>query len=68
MKKVILKHCLVEDLQINCILSVCLSACLSFLDLSGTPSINVPEQNKMFSVPTLSSPPPPQEYLPRNLF
>ncbi|TMS23308.1 Hemogen [Larimichthys crocea] len=35
-------------------------------DMSGTPSINVPEQNKMFS--TLSSPPPPQEYLPGNSF
>ncbi|XP_040891130.1 BCL-6 corepressor-like protein 1 isoform X2 [Toxotes jaculatrix] len=35
-------------------------------DVSETPSINVPEQNKMFSVPTLSSPPPPQEYLPGN--
>ncbi|KAM9362861.1 uncharacterized protein hemgn isoform 2-T2 [Symphorus nematophorus] len=37
-------------------------------DLNGTPSISVPEQNKMFSVPTLSSPPPPQEYLPGNSF
>ncbi|XP_040002895.1 helicase SRCAP isoform X2 [Xiphias gladius] len=35
-------------------------------DLSETPSINVPEQNKMLSIPTLSSPPPPQEYLPGN--
>ncbi|XP_060913894.1 BCL-6 corepressor-like protein 1 isoform X2 [Labrus mixtus] len=30
-------------------------------DVSGTP-----EENKMFSVPTLSSQPPPQEYLPGN--
>ncbi|XP_070779600.1 brain acid soluble protein 1 isoform X2 [Enoplosus armatus] len=37
-------------------------------DLSETPSINIPEQNKMFSIPTLSSPPPPQEYLPGNSF
>ncbi|XP_076583616.1 hemogen isoform X1 [Chaetodon auriga] len=37
-------------------------------DLSETPSISAPEQNKMFSVPTLSSPPPPQEYLPGNSF
>ncbi|XP_018517074.1 calphotin isoform X1 [Lates calcarifer] len=35
-------------------------------DLTEMPLINVPEQNKMFSVPTLSSPPPPQEYLPGN--
>ncbi|XP_045902215.1 vegetative cell wall protein gp1 isoform X4 [Micropterus dolomieu] len=37
-------------------------------DLSETPSINIPEQNKMFSIPTMSSPPPPQEYLPGNSF
>ncbi|XP_070684594.1 uncharacterized protein hemgn isoform X2 [Pempheris klunzingeri] len=37
-------------------------------DLSETPLTTVPEQNKMFSVPTLSSPPPPQEYLPGNSF
>ncbi|XP_026216654.1 skin secretory protein xP2 isoform X2 [Anabas testudineus] len=35
-------------------------------DLTETPQISVPEQNKMFSVPTLSSPPPSQEYLPGN--
>eukprot|EP00064_Thunnus_orientalis_P017376 superscaffoldBa00003668_g17457 len=35
-------------------------------DLSETPLINVPEQNKMFSIPTMSSPLPPQEYLPGN--
>ncbi|XP_071361388.1 hemogen isoform X3 [Trachinotus anak] len=35
-------------------------------DLSETPLVNVPEQNKMFSIPTLSSPPLPQEYLPGN--
>ncbi|KAK2817162.1 hypothetical protein Q5P01_025353 [Channa striata] len=34
-------------------------------DLSETSQINLPEQNKMFSVPTLSSP-PPQENLPGN--
>ncbi|XP_073329263.1 uncharacterized protein hemgn isoform X2 [Pagrus major] len=37
-------------------------------DLNGTPLINVPEQNKMFSVPTLSSTPPTQEYLPGNSY
>ncbi|XP_035516853.1 skin secretory protein xP2 isoform X2 [Morone saxatilis] len=37
-------------------------------DLSGTPLINVPEQNKMFSVPTFPQPPPPQEYFPGNSF
>ncbi|KAM4603981.1 uncharacterized protein hemgn isoform 1-T1 [Polymixia lowei] len=35
-------------------------------DLSEEASLNMPEQNKMFSSPTLSSPPPPQEYLPGN--
>ncbi|XP_015820796.2 uncharacterized protein hemgn isoform X2 [Nothobranchius furzeri] len=34
--------------------------------LNKTLLINMPEQNKMFSVPTLSSPPLPQEYLPGN--
>ncbi|XP_019956782.2 hemogen isoform X1 [Paralichthys olivaceus] len=34
-------------------------------DLTEPPSINLPEQNKMFSIPTLSSQPPP-EYLPGN--
>lgn len=37
-------------------------------DASEPPSISVPEENKIFSVPTLSSPPPPQEYLPGNSF
>ncbi|XP_037328864.2 uncharacterized protein hemgn isoform X2 [Pungitius pungitius] len=37
-------------------------------DLIGTSSINMPEQNKMFSIPTLSSTPPPQKYFPGNLF
>ncbi|XP_022625837.1 nischarin-like isoform X1 [Seriola dumerili] len=37
-------------------------------DLSETPSVSVPEQNKMFSIPTLSSQPLPQEYLPGNQF
>ncbi|XP_051239751.1 skin secretory protein xP2 isoform X2 [Dicentrarchus labrax] len=37
-------------------------------DLSGTASINVPEQSKMFSVPTFPQPPPPQEYFPGNSF
>ncbi|KAM8772937.1 uncharacterized protein hemgn isoform 1-T1 [Acanthopagrus schlegelii] len=37
-------------------------------DLNGTPLINIPEQNKMFSVPTLSSTPPTQEYLPGNSY
>ncbi|XP_029131994.2 uncharacterized protein hemgn isoform X2 [Labrus bergylta] len=35
-------------------------------DVSGTPSYSTPEGNKMFSVSTLSSQPPPQEYLPGN--
>ncbi|KAM7009152.1 uncharacterized protein hemgn isoform 2-T2 [Tautogolabrus adspersus] len=35
-------------------------------DLSGTPSYSTPEEKKMFSVPTLSSQPPPQEHLPGN--
>ncbi|XP_074520025.1 uncharacterized protein hemgn isoform X2 [Halichoeres trimaculatus] len=35
-------------------------------DLSGTPSFSAPEQSKIFSVPTLSSQPPPPEYLPGN--
>ncbi|XP_067352842.1 cyclin-dependent kinase inhibitor 1C isoform X2 [Channa argus] len=35
-------------------------------DLRETLQINVPEQNKMFSVTTLSSAPPTQEYLPGN--
>ncbi|KAG7486516.1 hypothetical protein JOB18_032827 [Solea senegalensis] len=35
-------------------------------DLTETPLLNVPEQNKMFSIPTLSTQPPPQEYFPRN--
>ncbi|XP_072241053.1 uncharacterized protein hemgn isoform X2 [Leuresthes tenuis] len=34
--------------------------------LNETLSINVPEQTKMHSIPTLSSPPLPQEYLPGN--
>ncbi|XP_041838045.1 predicted GPI-anchored protein 58 isoform X2 [Melanotaenia boesemani] len=34
--------------------------------LNETLSINVPEQNTLYSVPTLSSPPLPQEYLPGN--
>ncbi|KAM7419392.1 hypothetical protein PAMA_016495 [Pampus argenteus] len=34
-------------------------------DLNESPLINVPEQNKT-SIPTLSSPLPPQEYLPGN--
>lgn len=33
--------------------------CLSFIDLREGSSINMPEQNKMFSPPTLSPPPPP---------
>uniref|UniRef100_UPI0037E91E46 nematocyst expressed protein 3-like isoform X2 n=1 Tax=Semicossyphus pulcher TaxID=241346 RepID=UPI0037E91E46 len=37
-------------------------------DLNGTPSFITPEQNKMFSVRTVSSQPPPQEYLPGNSF
>lgn len=37
-------------------------------DLKGTPLINVPEQSKMFSVTTLSSTPPTQEYLPGNSY
>ncbi|XP_040043661.2 hemogen isoform X1 [Gasterosteus aculeatus] len=37
-------------------------------DLIGTSAINVPEQNKMFSIPTLSPTPPPQKYFPGNLF
>ncbi|XP_038134525.1 pollen-specific leucine-rich repeat extensin-like protein 2 isoform X1 [Cyprinodon tularosa] len=34
--------------------------------LYETPAMNAAEQNKMYSVPTLSSPPLPQEYLPGN--
>ncbi|XP_062242944.1 protein enabled homolog isoform X2 [Platichthys flesus] len=34
-------------------------------DLTEPPSINIPEQDKMFSIPTLSSQPPP-EYRPGN--
>ncbi|KAK9540512.1 hypothetical protein VZT92_002959 [Zoarces viviparus] len=37
-------------------------------DLIGTASINVPEQNEMFSIPTLSPTPPPQKYFPGNVF
>ncbi|XP_068445362.1 hemogen isoform X2 [Clinocottus analis] len=37
-------------------------------DLIGASSNNVPEQNKMFSIPTLSPTPPPQKYFPDNLF
>ncbi|XP_039664844.1 actin cytoskeleton-regulatory complex protein PAN1 isoform X1 [Perca fluviatilis] len=37
-------------------------------DLIETPSITVPEQNKMFSIPTMSLTPPPQKYFPGNLF
>ncbi|XP_078118171.1 hemogen isoform X2 [Sander vitreus] len=37
-------------------------------DLIETPSITVPEQNKMFSIPTMSLMPPPQKYFPGNLF
>ncbi|KAM6941870.1 uncharacterized protein hemgn isoform 2-T2 [Lycodopsis pacificus] len=37
-------------------------------DLIGTSSINVPEQNEMFSIPTLSPTPPPQKYFPGNVF
>ncbi|KAK5926180.1 hypothetical protein CgunFtcFv8_021772 [Champsocephalus gunnari] len=37
-------------------------------DLIEPPSINVPEQNKMFSIPTWSSTPPPQKYFPGNAF
>ncbi|XP_063740360.1 protein enabled homolog isoform X2 [Eleginops maclovinus] len=33
-------------------------------DLIEPVSINVPEQNEMFSIPTLSSTPPPQKYFP----
>ncbi|XP_035492698.2 protein enabled homolog isoform X2 [Scophthalmus maximus] len=35
-------------------------------DLTETPLINLAEQNKMFSISTLSSPTLPQEYLPGN--
>ncbi|XP_058496887.1 fibrous sheath CABYR-binding protein isoform X2 [Solea solea] len=35
-------------------------------DLTEIPLLNVPEQNKMFSIPTLSTQPPPQEHFPRN--
>ncbi|CAJ1052430.1 anti-sigma-I factor RsgI2 isoform X1 [Xyrichtys novacula] len=34
--------------------------------LSVMPSLSTPEQSKIFSVPTLSSQPPPPEYLPGN--
>ncbi|XP_034044383.1 actin cytoskeleton-regulatory complex protein PAN1 isoform X2 [Thalassophryne amazonica] len=37
-------------------------------DLSEKPQIDVPEQNKMFSLPTLSSLAPQHEYLPGNGF
>ncbi|XP_075947472.1 hemogen [Anarhichas minor] len=37
-------------------------------DLIGTSSINVPEQNEMSSIPTLSPTPPPQKYFPGNVF
>ncbi|KAM3624059.1 uncharacterized protein V6R79_018561 [Siganus canaliculatus] len=37
-------------------------------DMSETPSNGVPEPNKVFSVPTLSSQPRQQEYLPGNSF
>ncbi|XP_054461130.1 uncharacterized protein hemgn isoform X2 [Anoplopoma fimbria] len=37
-------------------------------DLIGTSSTNVPEQNKLFSIPTLSPMPPSQKYFPGNLF
>ncbi|XP_010773836.1 histone-lysine N-methyltransferase SETD1B isoform X2 [Notothenia coriiceps] len=37
-------------------------------DLIEPPSINVPEQNEMFSIPTWSSTPPPQRYFPGNAF
>ncbi|XP_029292707.1 skin secretory protein xP2 isoform X2 [Cottoperca gobio] len=37
-------------------------------DLIETPSIDVPEQNEMFSIPTLSSTPPPQKYFSGNSF
>ncbi|KAJ4944528.1 hypothetical protein JOQ06_013071 [Pogonophryne albipinna] len=37
-------------------------------DLIEPPSINVPEQNEMFSIPTWSSTPPPQKYFPGNAF
>ncbi|XP_068583097.1 uncharacterized protein hemgn isoform X2 [Cebidichthys violaceus] len=37
-------------------------------DLNGASSINVPEQNKMFSIATLSPTPPPQKYFPGNVF
>ncbi|CAK6958577.1 uncharacterized protein LOC128378436 isoform X4 [Scomber scombrus] len=35
-------------------------------DLSETPLINVPEQNKLLRIPLYSSPPPPQDYLSGN--
>ncbi|XP_075888541.1 hemogen isoform X2 [Nelusetta ayraudi] len=37
-------------------------------DSSGAPSNNISEQNKVPSFSTISSPPPPQEYLPDNSF
>ncbi|XP_071391966.1 cyclin-dependent kinase inhibitor 1C isoform X2 [Centroberyx affinis] len=37
-------------------------------DLTEEPSLNMPEQNKIFSIPTFDPPPPPQEYLPGNKF
>lgn len=43
--------------------------CLSlFTDLSGAPSNNISEQNKVPSFSTISSPPALQEYLPGNSF
>lgn len=56
------ESCLVEDLT-NIIF-----VCLSFTDVSGAPSNNISEQNKVPSFSTISSPPPPQEYLPGNSF
>ncbi|XP_071768539.1 hemogen isoform X2 [Centroberyx gerrardi] len=37
-------------------------------DLTEELSLNMPEQNKIVSIPTFDPPPPPQEYLPGNKF
>ncbi|XP_056266356.1 uncharacterized protein hemgn isoform X4 [Pseudoliparis swirei] len=36
--------------------------------LIGTSSYNIPDPNKMFSIPTVSLTPPPQKYFPGNVF
>lgn len=62
-KKTPFKKCKVEEIKIKIHF-----ICLSFTDLGGAPSNYISEENKVQPFSTISSPPPPQEYLPGKSF